>query len=226
MYKIFSIGDNYLTTNRAKAYHVTMIMDIHIHTHFSPCSIIKIPKLLCRAREIGLDGICITDHDTIASKPVVEDIANKSEICVIVGLEYTTSDGDFLVFGPVDYIPRDMRAEELYRWVKKEGGVIIPAHPFRSSRPVTLNILQYSEIIEMLNGRNHSSENESCRNWISKQQNRIKEVGGSDAHTIEEVGKIATVFEKDIYNSDDFIRELQHGNYLTAAYESLQMISA
>ena len=56
-------------------------------------------------------------------------------LCVIVGMEYTTSKGDFLVFGPAEYVPEGMDAEDLIGWVRKEGGVAIPAHPFRQSRP-------------------------------------------------------------------------------------------
>lgn len=97
-----------------------MLFDMHIHTSYSPCSVIDLPELLRRSREVGLDGICITDHDTMASKSAFMD---GSELCVIVGIEYTTSEGDFLVFGPVDYIPEQMDAKYLLKWIKKEGAL-------------------------------------------------------------------------------------------------------
>lgn len=190
-----------------------MLVDMHIHTRFSPCSIIKIPKLLEKAKQTGMDGICITDHDTIAAKSIIENGVDSSGICVIVGIEYTTTKGDFLIFGPVESIPKRMGAEDLFKWVEKEGAVIIPAHPFRRERPADLHILQSCKIIEVLNGRNNHFENELCRDWLKKQGNNVKEVGGSDAHTLGEVGQIVTQFEKNIYCLDDFIRELQHGNY-------------
>ena len=186
---------------------------MHIHTHFSPCSIIKIPQLLQRAKKVGIDGICITDHNSIASKSVLEKIADYSGLFVIVGVEYTTSYGDFLVYGPVDYIPEKMDAKNLFKWVQKEGGVTIAAHPFRKDRPVDPDVLHLSKIIESVNGRNNPAENALCKNWIKKHGNEVKEIGGSDAHTVEEIGQVVTVFKRNIYTMDDLIIELLGGNY-------------
>jgi predicted metal-dependent phosphoesterase TrpH len=190
-----------------------MLIDMHIHTHFSPCSIIKIPQLFKRAQKVGVDGICITDHNTTASKSAFEKIADNSGICVIVGIEYTTSYGDFLVFGPVDYIPEKMDANNLFKWVQKEGGVAIAAHPFRKDRPVDPYVLHLATIIESVNGRNNPAENEMCKNWIKKHGNEVKEIGGSDAHTVEEIGQVVTLFKRNIYTMDDLIIELLGGNY-------------
>jgi predicted metal-dependent phosphoesterase TrpH len=207
------IEKNYLTWKDRKNIIKRMLIDMHIHTNFSACSVLDILQLLRRAWEAGLDGVCITDHDTVASKYILENICDKSGICIILGMEYTTSKGDFLVFGPVDYIPLQMEAEELCRWVERERGIAIPAHPFRKYRPADRGILRNSQVIEGLNGRNHPAENELCKDWLKTQGNGIREVGGSDAHSLEEVGRIATVFEKNIYCSEDLIRELRYGNY-------------
>ncbi len=189
-----------------------MLIDMHIHTQFSPCSIINIPQLIAKAKAKGLDGICITDHDTMASKSVLENL-KISDICVLVGIEYTTSKGDFLIFGPTDHIPLRMPLESILSWIKKEGGVVIPAHPFRKSRPADINVLSLFNIIEVLNGRNLPSENNHCKEWIKTNGKNIKQIGGSDAHTFEEIGNVVTVFEKNIYCLDDLIRELLDGRY-------------
>jgi predicted metal-dependent phosphoesterase TrpH len=190
-----------------------MVVDMHIHTSFSPCSVINIPDLVGRARESGLDVICITDHDTAASKNIFGERLEYEGLCVIVGMEYTTMKGDFLVFGPAEYVPEGMEAEDLIRWVRKEGGVAIPAHPFRQSRPTDPGILSSFGVVEVLNGRNRPYENERCRNWLAEYGNGTRQTGGSDAHTLEEVGKAVTVFEKDIYGVEGLIRELHSGNY-------------
>ena len=187
---------------------------MHIHTYFSPCSVIKIPQLLQRAKKVGIDGICITDHNTIASKSALGKIADNKGLCVIVGIEYTTSNGDFLIFGSVDHIPAKMDAKDLLKWVQqKEGNVAIAAHPFREDRPFDTGLLQSLKIVEGLNGRNKPNENELCKNWLQKHGGGMKEIGGSDAHTLKEVGQVVTVFKKNIYNMDDLVRELLYGNY-------------
>jgi hypothetical protein len=196
-----------------EAYHEIMIIDMHIHTRFSPCSVIRIRQLIRQAQNRGLDGVCITDHDNTDSLSILKNQTEVFGICVIVGIEYTTQKGDFLIFGPVEQIPKCMDAKNLLKWVQKEGGVAIPAHPFRKDRPVDPNILNNSTIIEGLNGRNRPSEDELCREWLLKNTNGVKIIGGSDAHTLDGVGQIVTVFEKNIYSVEDLIEELQNGNY-------------
>jgi predicted metal-dependent phosphoesterase TrpH len=199
-----------------------MFIDMHIHTSYSPCSVINLPELLHRAREVGLDGICITDHDIAASK---SEFIDSSELCVIVGMEYTTSEGDFLVFGPVDYVPEQMDAKYLLEWIKKEGGVAIAAHPFRKYRSVDPRLLQLTTIVESVNGRNLPHENELCKNWLRQFGNGVKEIGGSDAHTVGEIGQVVTSFQNNIYDVDDLIRELQGGNYLPLKRIGREVIS-
>jgi len=64
-----------------------------------------------------------------------------------------------------------------------------------------------------LNGRNHDFENEACHQWIREHAPVARAIGGSDAHTLNEIGRIVTVFEKNIYGAEDLIRELRHGSY-------------
>lgn len=190
-----------------------MIVDMHVHTRFSPCSIIQIRQLISKARERGLDGICITDHDTTESLSVLRNATELNGICIFVGIEYTTKNGDFLVFGPVEQIPKGMNPENLLKWVQKEYGVLIPAHPFRHSRPVETDILASCDIIEVLNGRNHPKENELCKKWVETCVNGRKKTGGSDAHTPEEIGQFVTVFGKNLYTIENLIYELRYGTY-------------
>jgi len=190
-----------------------MRIDMHIHTRFSPCSKIRVRQIPRKIQETCIDGVCITDHNTTASRSLLKDISHVSGLSIIVGLEYAAAQGDFLIFGPVEYIPESMDAKTLVKWVKKEGGVAIPAHPFRRSRPADPRILPFFDIIEVLNGRNQTYENDLCMQWIETNGNNKKCIGGSDAHTLDEIGRIVTVFDKDIYTSEDLIRELREGDY-------------
>ncbi|MEW6052739.1 MAG: CehA/McbA family metallohydrolase [Nitrospirota bacterium] len=190
-----------------------MLIDMHVHTSFSPCSLMRIPQVIAKARESGIDGICITDHDTTASEYEMRKIASNESLCIIIGIEYTTFQGDFLVFGPTGNMPSDMDAETLLGWAKRSGGICIPAHPFRRSRPADISILKSCHVIESLNGRNRRSENDTCRNWLKEYGNGTMEIGGSDAHTPNEIGHVVTVFKKNIYSVDDLVRELASGSF-------------
>jgi len=186
---------------------------MHVHTRFSPCSVIRVRQLVGVIRQKGLDGVCITDHDTTASLSILRHAPEFSGFCVIVGMEYTTRKGDFLVFGPVENIPSGMDAEGLIGWAQKEGAITIPAHPFRRARPADADILSQSGIVEVMNGRNRSHENELCRRWLEEQKTGIKATGGSDAHTLDEVGRVVTVFRKNIYDTEDLLDALYNNDY-------------
>ncbi len=191
-----------------------MIIDMHIHTRFSACSIIRVRQLAEHIRSAGIDGVCVTDHDTDACRAFVREASlDAYGSTVIIGLEYTTSQGDFLVFGPVASVPAGMNAKALLSWTKREGGVAIPAHPFRRSRPADPHILPLFDIIEGVNGRNDASENDRCRRWITSHGNHTRVIGGSDAHTPAEIGRVVTIFRKNIYSSEDLVRELLEGSY-------------
>jgi hypothetical protein len=134
-------------------------------------------------------------------------------ICIIIGMEYTTPKGDFLVSArrKIFLSAWDLIVSSNGR--KRRGAVVIPAHPFRKSRPVHMSLLKSFNIIEGLNGRNHNFENEACLQWIKQDGNGTREIGGSDAHTLDEIGRIVTVFDKNIYDVEDLIRELKYGKY-------------
>jgi predicted metal-dependent phosphoesterase TrpH len=107
-----------------------------------------------------------------------------------------------------------MDAKYLLKWIKKEGGVAIAAHPFRKYRSVDPRFLQLATIVESVNGRNLPYENELCKSWIQQFGSGVKEIGGSDAHTVGEIGQVVTAFRNNIYDVDDLIHELKYGNYL------------
>lgn len=186
---------------------------MHVHTRCSACSIIRVRHIPRRIRDTAIDGACITDHDTSAARSLLEGLPDTSGLCIIVGLEYSTLQGDFLVFGPVETVKQGMDAKKLQSWVKKEGGIAIPAHPFRRSRPADSHILHLFDVIEVMNGRNHPHENDLCMQWIQNNGNNKKCIGGSDAHTPDEIGKIVTEFKRNIYTTEDLIRELRDGQF-------------
>jgi len=147
-------------------------------------------------------------------------------LSVIVGMEYTTTAGDFLVFGPVDSVPEGFSAPDLLLWTRKEGGVAIPAHPFRKSRPVEPKILEKCEIVEVINGRNLRCENALCSDWITHNPLPKRGIGGSDAHTLPEIGQSVTLFSHDVYSSEDLIRELSTGNFSSQHVKRLVSVRA
>ncbi len=76
-------------------------IDHHIHTiKHSPDSEIDPILLVKRAREIGLDGVVITEHDyQWEADELAELAAHAAPLLVFSGAEISAREGHFLVYG-------------------------------------------------------------------------------------------------------------------------------
>lgn len=187
-----------------------MYFDLHVHTTNSSCSRLKIGEILKNAGDRGLDGVCITDHQTMEIRRHLNEGIQENGLCVVFGMEYSTSDGDFLIFGPFENLPPDLSAVPLLEHVKEQGGAAVAAHPFRTKRPVKEYIVRegFCQIIESINGRNSRTENLQVDTWRRKYV--FAESGGSDAHSLDELGKVKTRFEMPVRCRADLIFALKN----------------
>jgi hypothetical protein len=168
-----------------------------------------IRDILDRAKIRGLDGVCITDHDTMNIRYQLSEGVQENGICVLFGMEYTTAQGDFLLFGPFEDLPTDLPTDVLLRTVRKIGGVAVAAHPFRRHRSTTEKVIRSGlcHAVESLNGRNSTTENAAVDKWLARYD--LVRCGGSDAHTPHEVGTFATRFFNPVLSRADLIRALK-----------------
>ena len=188
-----------------------MLFDIHTHTTISRCSNLQIDTLLARAKELGLDGVCITDHQSKNASEWLQQ-ADVGGLVVIVGMEYSSRDGDFLLFGtPADYKPH-MAARDMLRLVDSDGGVAVAAHPCRISNSVSEYIFREGlcPAMEVLNGGNIDSENVAAQRWCSLMP-KVATTGGSDAHAVGEVGRALTRFAVHVRNETELIAAIRTG---------------
>ena len=190
-----------------------MIFDLHVHTTISPCSQLTLDEIISHAEAKGLDGICITDHDTMAVSRLLQEGSRNEGPCIIFGMEYATREGDFLLFGPFEDIRPHMTGPELLHHVANEGGVAVAAHPCRTGRPVSEALMHggLCPIMETTNGRNRGWENRAATQLGDKYG--ATHIGGSDAHTLAELGKIKTKFHQQIHCRADFIQALKNKTF-------------
>ena len=109
-----------------------MRIDLHIHTSpRSACSYLDPLELIQEARRLKLVGICLTEHQVLWDMGDVEKLAKDGGIKIFRGNEFTTNQGDILVFGYYKDIKELLMIQELRENVKAAGGFMIAAHPFR-----------------------------------------------------------------------------------------------
>ncbi len=188
-----------------------MLIDLHVHSSVSRCSTLAPLDIIKNGRACGLDGVCITDHDTTAVLSQIDEGFQSDGLLVIVGMEYTTRQGDYIVFGPVEELPQGLDVLTLLAKVKEVGGAAIAAHPFRGWRPSDTSLFtsNLNLAIEVENGRNSDYENglaEGLANTLN-----LPRVAGSDAHCLDELGRLPTLFTQPITGRDDLVNALING---------------
>jgi len=187
-----------------------LLIDLHIHSKYSFDSFIPINKIIKIAKKKHLDGVAITDHNTIEGGVKANKLSN-SELIIIIGSEITLNNGaEVLGLFLNEYI-KSKTFFEVYDEIKDQDGVMILPHPFRASKN-NFEILTGDEfskinIIEGINAGDYPKENEKAMQ-LAKEKSLIV-TGGSDAHHYSSIGKAYTIFRNDY---SDLRKELIKGN--------------
>ncbi|MFW5790492.1 MAG: PHP domain-containing protein [Halanaerobiaceae bacterium] len=191
-----------------------MLFDIHVHENlFSADSHLSPEQVFEEAVAAGLDGVCITDHESKGFKAYLDKYEAIYDLKIIVGAEVLTRQGDILVFG-LDRLPdKVIPANVLLAEVARAGGIAIAAHPFRNNyRGIGDNIDNLAELLHGIEGLNGSTSNRN--NYLARKSanyNNLPLLGGSDAHRPGRVGKYITEVEAEVNNEIDFINAVRSG---------------
>ena len=78
-----------------------MRLDLHVHSEYSPDSHSSIEAILKQAQEVGLDGIAITDHNSVLSFSVASKLAEELglDLIIVPGAEISTREGHLIALG-------------------------------------------------------------------------------------------------------------------------------
>jgi predicted metal-dependent phosphoesterase TrpH len=190
-----------------------VLVDLHTHTRaYSRCSALTPEALVRAARERGLGAICITEHDALWTPDEASALARAMEFPVFRGMEITTEVGHVLVFGAARYDPAMVTLEGLHRLVRGEGALMFLAHPSRrygTLPPADLNA--YFDSVEAHNGTEGLLQNDAAASLARNM--RLPGIGGSDSHSVREVGVCATRFDQVFETEAAFIEALRNAAY-------------
>ena len=184
---------------------------MHVHTNrYSSCSHIDPYKLIIKAKEKGLDGIVITEHDKLWSKEEIEELKKISRDLVILrGVEVSTPQGLHLfIYGMNKEIDPGMNELNIIRQAHEHSAVVIPAHPYRYGDGLEKLLCSLEidglEIMSTNANEKASIQAQSLRNKLS-----VPGIAGSDAHDIELVGAYYTEFQSNPGNEAELVEALK-----------------
>ena len=184
-----------------------MKIDLHNHTAYSPDSTVQLRDAVAAARRSGMDGMAITDHNTVKGSVAAQSFTTENFV-VLPGCELSAAEGHLLCIGIVDDIPAGLGMAEAVERVTGLGGIAVPSHPFRTGTGAGRNTLSRLNVkaIETVNGRNHSSRNREAFDFASS--HGLGGTGRSDSHAVAEIGRAYTVMQCESLNVDDIIQEI------------------
>lgn len=205
-----------------------MLIDLHCHTFpRSDDSFLSPDQLVERAKAVGLDGVCLTEHDFAWEAHKVRELAKRHSFLVIPGIEVNSEDDHILVFGLNRYIHGVQRAAQLAQLVAEGGGAMVGTHPYRrltsllrmddefwtmalvraAANPAFQNVCA----LKAINGR--ASQEENLFSWQLCVRLGLPAVAGSDAHEPGDIGTCATRFQRPIADVEDLVRELKASRF-------------
>lgn len=179
------------------------LFDLHCHTReHSFDGEIPARELVCQLMERGFSGVTITDHNYVWPEAELRELALESgageDFVLLSGQEVRTVHegiqyGDLLVYGVPISLPDGMSPLSVVKEVERAGGFLIAPHAGapRSGLGTRLDSFPIAAV-EVWNGRYGNRIAEASR-ALAREYN-FPEVGGSDAHRVQEIGGGGTLF--------------------------------
>lgn len=197
-----------------------MLIDMHMHEKtFSLDSELSLEEIVNEAVKKGLEGICITDHDSMGIREYAKWYEKKRNFPIFVGTEYYSLQGDIVAFG-ADHVPEErISAGEFIKMVKRQGGITIAAHPFRhNNRGLKEHVAEVAglDAVEVLNGSTFPRDNQHALEYARSYG--LKTVGASDCHVLDKVGIYASYFPKEIRDERELIEVFRKEEIIPVYY--------
>ena len=195
-----------------------MNIDLHVHTlKYSNCSKIDPEELFVHAKDLNVNGLVITEHNSIWNKDErMEFKQHIKDIKIFWGIEISAKSGiHYLVYFDIDKYNlefyENINDYTLFSNVHKIGGVIIPAHLFRFKMDIDF-FSMFKSNIDGLEIKSNNIDFEGMKK-IEKLSKKLKIplIAGSDAHSMDIIGKFSTIFFSKINSEKDIVSAIKKG---------------
>lgn len=173
-----------------------MHFDLHTHSKYSFDSKLELFQMFEAAKRAGLNGIAVTDHDSIQGGKHAK-LMGDPQLKIIPGIEVHSAIGD--IVGLFVEAPIEVKDPfEVVEAIHDQDGIAILPHPFRGRGKVPLGLFDKLDGIECYNARYFSQV--AAHRQISTEHminfaadHGLAVIGVSDAHTYQEIGRGSTV---------------------------------
>jgi predicted metal-dependent phosphoesterase TrpH len=181
-----------------------MKIDCHCHTIYSkhifwgfdaldtPLNMIK------AAIKKGIDGMVISDHNTVRGSLIAKNIAKRfKDFTIITGDEVRTREGEMIALDIKENVPINLSIEETVEKIHELGGIATAPHPFGSYffRKCVGKKGLMADALEVYNATLTNRQNKEALDMAKLFKKSM--TAGSDAHSVREVGNAGIIVEGD-----------------------------
>lgn len=165
-----------------------IVLDMHIHSHYSRDSILSLKEINLYARREGVTPV-ICDHNSIQGslKYNQMDYFHDDRVPSIISAEIKTTEGEIIGLFINEEISPNLSPEETLDIIQDQGGIAVIPHPGDKYRKSAMKF----EIISSLLPKIHAIEAFNSRTLLSGDifaakkfatEHSLLVTGGSDAH--------------------------------------------
>jgi hypothetical protein len=208
-------------------------LDLHIHSKYSEDAIGSPKEIIKSVKKKGLNGIAITDHNTIKGGLAGAKLSNK-DFVVIPGIEISTSDGHLIALNIKKDVPKGLSVEETVDKIIDLGGTPIVPHLFRTMSGIKedklKDMINKISTIEIFNSCSIPKSNYKMSKTAKKYN--LGGTGGSDSHMPEYCGLGYTTINDGELSIDNIISCIEkkktwgQGTTLPLSYRRYRMIKS
>jgi len=199
-----------------------MKIDLHVHIHAtSRCAKASPTEMAQGAKDRGLDGIVILDHNYLTSKEecLLAEAAVPG-IKIFRGTEINVVGDDVVLVTtqPLPFMPKYKEKitdlDMLDKYVKESGALAILAHPYRRKDFISFDLYKFTPHAVEIAGRHVRRSdrvkiaNDLCTNF------RMKGVSVSDAHKPKQLGGFFINLEFPVTTEEALITCVKAGKYM------------
>lgn len=159
---------------------------MHVHTKYSCDASITPKELAVYSKRRCLDGVAITDHDTVEG---LREFGKIKGLIIVPGAEITTKQGHVLAINIDTVVKAGLSFAETIDRIHDADGLAIVAHPtafFKGIAEEQLN--QNFDAMEVINSSAVPFSYSVRKNRDMANKLNLPQTGGSDAHYAPEVG--------------------------------------
>lgn len=211
---------------------MTIKVDFHVHTIFSPDAAISFEQLVSACKEKGIDAVSIMDHNEIKGAiefhERAEQMRAKGEWAprIIIGEEVRSAGGEICGMFLKKWVKDHRPPRETMEAIKEQGGLVYIPHPFdllklkRMKAKELVELGGLIDIIEVFNGKPRTpGANERASRFLEEHPIAIP-AAGSDSHEPSHLGA-AHVEIEEFEGPEDLVEKLRNGKIHGERYSPL-----